>query len=134
MAHSNDNLVRKYRGLILGLGAFALIRPLFSMVGLMEVIGQPFGSLSITIVVTAIWVIVAVVKKVENPVLVLMCAGICYAVFAMLLSGILSPILTGSFQGPLTNPFAIISMLITNIVWGLIAGVIAVAVKKMIRL
>ncbi|GIP31816.1 hypothetical protein [Paenibacillus sp. J2TS4] len=121
------NSYRKPWPLILALGALALIRPIMSMLGLLERIGQPFASIIVTLIITFIWILVVVFARVRQPLVVLLFTGITYGGFAILISAILSPILTGQLQGPLTNPFAVISVLVTNAIWGLLAGLLASA-------
>src|SRR5690606_23396792 len=97
--------------LIVGLGALALIRPIMKITGIMDIIGQQFGSILMTALISLAWIAIVLIKKVANPVTILVFAGLSYAVFAIVLSGILSPMLHGELQGPLTNPLAIISVL-----------------------
>lgn len=113
---------------ILGLAALALIRPIMSMLGLSQAIGQPFASIAITLLISLVWLAVAVRARFSRPIVTLMLTGLVYGVFAILISAVLSPILTGQLQGPATNVFAFVSVLLTNAVWGLIVGVIASAV------
>ena len=120
--------------LVFGLAALALIRPLMSMLGLLEEIGQPFASISVTILISIIWIGIVVLSRVRNPLKTLMCTGIAYGVFAIIISAIVSPILEGQLQGPITNPFAMISVLVTNTIWGLITGFIAAAIQKFLRI
>lgn len=124
------NSYRKPWLLILAMGALALIRPIMSMLGLLERIGQPTASIVVTIVITLIWISVVVFTRVRQPLVVLLLTGITYGVFAILISAILSPVLTGQLQGPLTNPFAVISVLVTNAFWGLLAGLLASALQR----
>jgi len=116
--------------LAIGLGALALIRLLMNMLGLLERIGQPAASITVTILITAVWIGAAVLLRVENPLKTLLLAGISYGIFAIVISAIASPILEGRLQGPITNPFAIVSVILTNAIWGLIAGAIAAAIRK----
>jgi hypothetical protein len=116
--------------LAVGLAALAFIRPLMSMRGLSERIGQPAASMTVTILITVLWIGAAVLLRVENPVRTLLYAGMIYGVFAIVISAIASPILDGRLQEPITNPFAIVSVILTNALWGLIAGWIAAAVRK----
>jgi len=116
--------------LVLGLGAIAVIRPLMSMLGLLEQIGQPYASLTVTLIISIIWIAVVVRKKVDNPLMTLVYTGIAYGVYAIVISAIMSPILEGQLQGPITNPFAIVSVLVTNAIWGLITGGIATLLLK----
>lgn len=117
--------------LIAGLGAFALIRPIMSMLGLSERIGQPIASLTATIIISLVWISVVIVLRVKQPVATLLWSGVAYGVFAIVISAIASPILSGQLQGPLTNPFAIVSVLVTNAIWGFLAGIVASAVMRM---
>lgn len=116
--------------LILGLGTLALVRPLFSIVGLTDRLGQPATSLTLTALITLVWVLVVGLSRVTRPVATLVATGLVYATFAVLLSGILSPLLDGQLHGPLTNPLALVAVYVTNGVWGLIAGVLAVVVRS----
>lgn len=116
--------------LVFGLAALALVRPVMSMLGLLEKIGQPLASISVTIAISIIWIVVVVVRRVDQPHVHLTITGIAYGLLAIVTSAILSPILEGQLQGPITNPFAIVSVLITNAIWGLVAGLIAAAISK----
>ncbi|MFD0590952.1 hypothetical protein ACFQZE_23435 [Paenibacillus sp. GCM10027627] len=116
--------------LICGLGALALLRPILKITGLMDLIGQQLGSILITALITVAWIVIVLMKKTAYPVIVLVGAGISYAVFATILSGTLSPILTGELQGPLKNPFAIVSVLVVNALWGFIAGGLANLLRR----
>ena len=116
--------------LAIGLGAFAMIRPLFSIVGLTDVFGQPGTVLTLTTVITAVWVLAVGLSRVHRPVATLVAAGIVYAVLAVIVSAILSPILSGELKGPLATPFGIIPLLITNALWGLVAGGLALLLQR----
>lgn len=119
-------------GLIAGLGALALIRPLIRTVEThLGFTAGPVLAIALTVVVTAAWVAIVGFSREPRPLLTLVLAGIAYAVFSTLLSGILSPILTGELEGPLAMPFAIIPVLLTNAVWGLIAGALALVVQRL---
>jgi hypothetical protein len=117
--------------LVLGLGALALVRPLIRIVtdpsGTSD---APATAITLTLVISVIWVAAVGLTRVSHPVLTLVCAGVVYGVLSIVLSGILSPILTGQLQGPLAMPFAIIPVLAVNAVWGLITGVIALLVRR----
>lgn len=124
----NREVQKTELSLILTLGAIALIRPLLKITGIIDIFGNKArGSLLMTLIVSGIWIFIVVKNKLENPVLTLVYAGLCYGIIAIILSGILSPILTGRLQGPLVFPPAIFMVLLTNIIWGFIAGLIAKA-------
>ena len=117
--------------LIIGLGALALIRPLLSVVGLMDGLGRPFGPLLVTALISLAWLGIVLISRVRRPFLTLVWTGIMYGIFAMLLSAILSPILHGKLMGPLTNPFAFVAVLITNAIWGGAVGLLALWLQSL---
>jgi len=125
-----DKLDQLHWGLILGLGALALIRPLLNIVGLMDGLGRPFGPLLITGLISLTWLVIVVTSHVRQPLLTLVWTGIAYGVFAILLSALLSPILDGALRGPLTNPLAVVSVLITNAIWGGAVGLLALGWQR----
>src|SRR5690606_39947182 len=98
-----------------------------------DIDAQHFGSILMTALISLACIAIVLIKKVANPVTILVFAGLSYAVFAIVLSGILSPMLHGELQGPLTNPLAIFSVLATNALWGVILGVIAKAISRRSR-
>lgn len=128
-----NKLTRLHWPLIIGLGALALIRPLLNIVGLMDLLGRPFGPIIITVLISAIWVAVTLLTHIQSPLLTLTFTGICYGVFALVLGTTLSPILDGAPAGALINPVVIASVLITNAIWGGIVGLIAVAIQALTR-
>jgi len=48
--------VKKHKALIVLLAVIACARPIMSILGLMEQIGQPLASLSATAVITLVWI------------------------------------------------------------------------------
>lgn len=122
------SLKRLHWPLVLGLGAFALIRPLSRIIsGDQE---SPVLAIALTVVVSAVWILVVGLGRVAQPVLTVVMAGVAYGVFSIALSGILSPILTGELQGPLAMPVAIIPLLLFNAAWGAIAGALALLLQR----
>lgn len=118
--------------LILGLGALALVRPLVSIVEYqLDVSDPPAVPIIITLVISAVWIVVVGLSKTAHPVLTLLFTGLTYAVLSIILSGILSPILSGELQGPLAMPIAIIPVLLTNAIWGLAAGGLALLLQRL---
>ncbi|KAB1650375.1 hypothetical protein [Pseudoclavibacter endophyticus] len=118
--------------LILGLGALALVRPLVSIIEhQLDVTGPPAVPVIITLIISAIWIVVIGLSKCAQPVLTLLFTGLTYAVLSIILSGILSPILTGELQGPLAMPIAIIPVLLINAIWGLAAGGLALLLQRL---
>ena len=116
--------------LIIGMGALALLRPFFSLTGIMDRLGRPFGPLLLTGLISLAWLLIVVLGKVRYPVLTLVCTGAVYGIFALVLSAILSPLLTGTLTGPVTNPLALVAVLLTNAIWGGLVGLVGVALRK----
>lgn len=112
--------------LVLGLGVFALIRPLARIVqSQLDVQSAPAVPVALTLVISAVWIAVVGLSRNPQPVLTLVLAGLTYGVLSIVLSGLLSPILDGRLDGPLANPVAIVPVLMINAFWGLIAGALA---------
>lgn len=128
---NTTSLTNLHWPLIIGLGAFALIRPLTNIVGLDDVLGQPWTVLLLTSVITGVWVLVVGLSRVSRPVLTLVATALVYALAAALLSGVLSPILDGELKGPFARPWILVPLIATNAVWGLVAGGLALLVQQM---
>jgi hypothetical protein len=126
-------LRRLRRPLVLGLIGLALLRPLFSITGLVDLLGRPAAPLLLTVAITLAWVLIVGLGRVPEPVLTLLAAGLGYAVAVIVLSAVLSPMLTGELRGPLATPISIIPLVLTNAVWGLAAGGLAVLVQRLRR-
>lgn len=117
--------------LIIGLGAFGLIRPLTNIVGLDDVLGQPGTALVLTGTITLVWVLAVGLSRVRQPVVTLVAAALVYAMSAALLSGILSPIINGELEGPFARPWVFIPLVLTNALWGAVAGLLALLVRQL---
>jgi hypothetical protein len=117
--------------LVLGLGALALVRPLVRIVidptGMAD---APVVAITVSLLISVVWIAVVGRTNVAHPVLTLVCAGLVYGVLSIVLSGVLSPIMTGRLQGPLAMPFTIVPVLLTNAFWGLVTGLIALLVRR----
>jgi hypothetical protein len=117
--------------LVLGLGALALVRPLVRI--LVDPTGMadaPAIAITVTLLISAVWIAVVGFTNVAHPVLTLVCAGVVYGVASIVLSAVLSPIMTGQLRGPLAVPFTIVPVLLTNAFWGLVTGLIALLVRR----
>jgi hypothetical protein len=117
--------------MVIGLGLFALIRPVFSIVGWSEELGKPATPLVLTAVVSVVWIGVAGFSRVREPLLQLVAAGIGYAIVSTLLAAVLSPVLEGELQGPITNPIALVMVTLTNMLWGTLCGVCAQGLQRL---
>lgn len=118
---------------VIPLSIFALIRPLMSMIGMTEVLGQPYMSLTLTLIISIVWIAAMIYKDIGTPIQHLTAAGILYTLFVIILSGILSPVLLDELAGPLIYPFAIVSVFMTNVIWGSITGVISWGIMRLIK-
>lgn len=92
---------------------------------------SPAVPITVTLVISAVWIAVVGLSDIAHPVLTLLFTGLTYAVLSIVLSGVLSPILAGELQGPLAMPIAIIPVLLTNAVWGSTAGVLALLLQRL---
>lgn len=117
--------------LVLGLGAFGLVRPVLNITGVAEDLGKPLTPVLATIGISLVWIVAVGLARVAEPVLTLVFAGIAYGVFAIIVSAILSPILLGELHGPLANPASIVGVLAVNALWGLITGLLALGVRRL---
>lgn len=118
--------------LIVLLGVFALVRPILNITGGMDLLGRPVGPVLVTVLVSVVWIAVVVWRRSPRPVLTLTCAGLVYAVLAVVLSAVLSPVLDGELRGPLATPggIGVVMVLLVNAGWGAVAGVVALAVDS----
>ncbi|MFJ4682942.1 hypothetical protein ACIQNG_12015 [Streptomyces sp. NPDC091377] len=130
-ASLSDRLRGVNRTLVGVLSAVALIRPLFSIVGLSDALGKPAAPLLLTAGVSLTWILVVGLRRDREPLLTLIAAGVGYALATIVLSAILSPLLTGELQGPLAKPYAIVPLLLVNILWGAACGGLALALRAL---
>jgi len=55
---NTKSIVKENALLILGLGSLALIRPVMKRTGIMEWIGQAFGSILMTVLISLAWLVI----------------------------------------------------------------------------
>lgn len=126
-----SRLARLHWPLIAGLGALALVRPLTSVIQhQLGIAGSPAIPISITVLISAVWVLAVGLSRVASPLLTLVLTGLLYGVLSIVLSAVLSPLLSGRLEGPLAHPFAIVPVLGVNALWGLVAGALATAIRR----
>ncbi len=119
------------RPLVLGLGAFALVRPAIRIVEDRAGLDlSPAAPIAATIAVTVVWTAAAVLTRVRDPLTTLLYTGLTYGLLSIVLSAVLSPLLLGHLEGPLARPRTIVPVLIVNAIWGLIAGTIALMIQR----
>ncbi len=117
--------------LVLGLGALALVRPLIRIIidptGMAD---APAVAVTVSLLISVVWIAVVGWTNVAHPVLTLVCAGLVYGAASIVISAVLSPIVTGELRGPLAMPFTIVPVLLTNAIWGLVTGLLALLVRR----
>jgi hypothetical protein len=128
-----DRLKNLHWPLIVGLGALALLHPVLNAAGLMGALGRPLGPLLVMALISLIWLLIAALARVREPLLTLVCAGIAYGLFALLISATLAPPHGGQASGPLTSPAAVVGVLITNAIWGGFVGIGALVLQAVLR-
>jgi hypothetical protein len=122
--------------LILLLALIQLTRPILSTAGVFDGI-RPQGPIIATASIALIWVGVAVVGKVKEPVKVLAMAGATYAVIGVAMAVFLqtfftwSPEETASIRLLLTA--GLIGGIVVNVIWGALLGFVATGIKKAVR-
>ncbi|WP_075742029.1 MULTISPECIES: hypothetical protein [Actinoalloteichus] len=112
--------------LIIGLAAIALIRPLFGLVGLMDLFGRPATPILLFAGISIAWILLVGLTGVARPVLTLVLAGLIYALVSMVVAG-------DPFSGAVAAPVALLGILLTDIVWGAVCGVLAAALQRVRR-
>jgi hypothetical protein len=110
--------------LVVGLAAIALIRPLFSIVGLSDALGKPATPIVLTVAISAAWILVVGLTRVRRPVLTLVLAGLLYGVVAIATSGL-------ALRGGAVVIFGSGSILITNLAWGAGCGLLALLLQRL---
>jgi hypothetical protein len=114
--------------LAVGLAALMTTRPLMSTFGLFDGI-KPAGPLTVTLLLTISWVVLAIYRRPPSSVQTLAAAGGLYGVFAIALPVIIkltAPHLEPQFI-PVPGMVAIIGM---NMIWGAFLGWIASLLGK----
>jgi hypothetical protein len=114
------------------LGLVGLARPVLSIVGAYDSgpLAKPVGPLLLTALIAVVWVAVAVLRKVAQPVLTLTLAGVTYGVAAILLNWSLQPFLDSAETIPLPGYPAI---LIFNAAQGAVLGLVAWLILRVTR-
>ena len=122
--------------LIFILALIQLTRPILSTAGFFDDF-SPQGPISATALIALIWVGVAVIGNVREPVKVLAMAGATYAVIGVAMAVFLqtffiwSPEETASI--PLLLTAGLIGGLVVNVIWGAFLGFVATGIKNEVR-
>ncbi|MER5212056.1 hypothetical protein ABT063_16090 [Streptomyces sp. NPDC002838] len=114
---------------IVALGAFALIRPVLSIVGAYDdgPLKKPVGPLIFTTLIIVVWIATAVVRRVPRPVQTMTFVGVAYGVLALLLNISLQPFLDSAELPPVPG---MIGILVFNAAQGAVCGLIVLALLR----
>jgi hypothetical protein len=119
--------------LILILALIQLTRPILSTAGFFDDF-RPQGPLIATALIALIWIGVAVVGNVREPVKVLAMAGATYAVIGVAMAVFLQTFFTWSPKEtasiPLLLTAGLISGVVVNVIWGALLGLVATGITK----
>ena len=122
--------------LVFILALVQLARPILSTVGFFDNF-RPQGPIIATAVIALIWVGVAVIGKVREPVKVLAMAGAAYAVVGVAMAVLLQTFFTWSPEETVSIPLlltaGLVGGIVTNVIWGALLGVVAIGIRKAAR-
>ena len=108
------------------LGFVALVRPVLSIAGAFE--GGPVGPIVTTAAICVLQIAVVVWRRVPNPLLTLVAAGVAYGILAILLNLSLHPFLDSAEWIPAPGYVAIP---LFNAAQGAVLGLIAWGILRM---
>ena len=122
--------------LIFILALIQLTRPIMSTVGLFDNF-RPQGPIIATALIAGIWIGVAVIGNVKEPVKVLAMAGATYAVIGVAMAVFLQTFFTWGPEEtasiPLLLTAGLIGGIVVNVIWGALLGFVATGIKKAVR-
>lgn len=98
---------------------------------------RPQGPIIATAVIALIWVGVAVIGNVREPVKVLAMAGATYVVLGVAMAVFLQTFFTWSPEEtasiPLLLTAGLIGGIVVNVIWGVLLGLVASGIKKAVK-
>jgi drug/metabolite transporter (DMT)-like permease len=119
--------------LIFILALIQLTRPILSTAGLFDNF-RPQGPIIATALIALIWIGVAVIGNVREPVEVLGMAGATYAVIGVAMAVFLQTFFTWSPEEtasiPLLLTAGLIGGIVVNVTWGVLLGFVATGIKR----
>jgi len=122
--------------LIFILSLIQLTRPIMSTAGLFDNF-RPQGPIIATALIALIWVGVAVIGNVREPVKVLAMAGATYAVIGVAMAVFLQTFFTWAPEETVSIPLLLTAGLmggiVVNVIWGALLGFVAIGIKKAVR-
>ncbi len=122
--------------LIFALALIQLTRPILSTAGFFDNF-RPQGPIIVTALIALIWIGVAVIGNVREPVKVLAMAGATYAVIAVAMAVLLQTLFTWSPEETTSMPLlltaGLVGGIVVNVVWGAFLGFVAIGIKKAVK-
>jgi hypothetical protein len=122
--------------LIFILALIQLTRPMLSTAGFFDGF-RPQGPIIATAIIALIWIGVAVIGNVREPVKVLAMAGATYAVIGVAMAVFLQTLFTWSPEEtasiPLLLTAGLIGGIVVNVIWGALLGFVATGITKAVR-
>ena len=122
--------------MIFTLALIQLTRPILSTAGFFDGF-RPQGPIIATALIALIWIGVAVIGNVREPVKVLAMAGATYAVLGVAMAVFLQTFFTWSPEDtasiPLLLSAGLMGGIVVNIIWGALLGVVAIGIQKAVR-
>ena len=122
--------------LIFVLALIQLTRPISSTAGFFDNF-RPQGPIIATALIALIWVSVAVIGKVREPVKVLAMAGATYAIIGVVMAVFLQTFFTWSPEEtasiPLLLTAGLVGGIVVNAIWGALLGIVAIVIQKAAR-
>jgi hypothetical protein len=122
--------------LIFILALIQLTRPILSTAGFFDNF-RPQGPIIATALIALIWIGVAVVGNVREPVKVLAMAGATYAVIGVAMAVFLQTFFAWSPEETVSIPLlltaGLIGGIVVNVIWGAFLGFVAIGIKKAVK-
>lgn len=122
--------------LIFVLALIQLTRPILSTAGFFDNF-RPQGPIIATALIALIWVGVAVMGNVREPVKVLAIAGATYAVIGVAMAVFLQTFFTWSPEETASIPLLLTAGLmggvVVNVIWGALLGFVATGISKAVK-
>lgn len=117
--------------LIVPLGALGLVRTIPGIIGSEDPLWVSILVILLLPTVTAIWIGVAIFRRVPHPFVTLVCTGGMYGVWAIILNVAIQGNFSKLSHGPVGVLGGIVAILVINLIWGAIAGLIAVGIRRL---
>jgi hypothetical protein len=122
--------------LILILALIQLTRPILSTAGFFDNF-RPQGPIIATALIALIWIGVAVMGNVREPVRVLAMAGATYGVIGVAMAVFLQTFLHGAPKEtasiPLLLSAGLIGGIVVDVIWGTLLGFVATGITKAVK-